>query len=181
MAKIRILMVEDNPGDVGLVKEAFEKPPYSEFYDIEAVETLAQFRQAISKERDVILLDLSLPDSVDPDTTFNEVHSHNIPVIILTGRTNGQDAIQRFYHAGLVDYVLKAELFPMGRDGVLVDRPRLTRAIRQAVDRERLHKIQLDLEAVRKQHNEEFAKLRHWEQEREKIGERMERAGLKAR
>ena len=60
---IRILLVEDNPGDARLLRELLRENA-SLAFDLVHVERLADARARIESEgADVILLDLSLPDA----------------------------------------------------------------------------------------------------------------------
>ena len=83
---IKILLIEDNPGDVYLIEEHFEE--FANFsYELKIVETLDEALRVLKKKHfDVILLDLELPDSYGINT-FLSVHNKNplIPIIILTG------------------------------------------------------------------------------------------------
>jgi len=70
---IRVLLIEDNPGDARLVKEMLSETQVAEF-DLIWVDRLATGLQRLTEERvDVVLLDLSLPDS-QGFQTFSSVH-----------------------------------------------------------------------------------------------------------
>lgn len=83
---IKILLIEDNPGDAYLIEEHLEE--FAKFsYELIIVETLAEALRVLEKKSfDVILLDLELPDSYGINT-FLCIHNKNplIPIIILTG------------------------------------------------------------------------------------------------
>jgi two-component system, cell cycle sensor histidine kinase and response regulator CckA len=83
---IKILLLEDNPGDAYLIEERLEE--YSNFsYELKIVETLDEASRVLKKKPfDVIVLDLELPDSHGINT-FLSIHNENplIPIIILTG------------------------------------------------------------------------------------------------
>ena len=123
--KVKILLIEDNPGDAGLIEEMLEE--FVDFpYELKNVETLNE-GLSLLKERpfDVILLDLRLPDS-DGINTFLEIHAKTsrIPIIILTGSNDekiGIDAVKK----GAQDYLVKGEV-----DGRL-----LKRSIQYSVER----------------------------------------------
>ena len=84
--KIKILLIEDNPGDSYLIEEHLEE--FANFsYELKIVETLDEALSVLKKQPfDVILLDLELPDSCGINTFLN-IHNKNplIPIIILTG------------------------------------------------------------------------------------------------
>jgi len=123
--KVEILLIEDNPGDAGLIEEMLEE--FADFpYELKSVETLNE-GLSLLKERpfDVILLDLRLPDS-DGINTFLDIHARNsrIPIIILTGSNDekiGIDAVKK----GAQDYLVKGEV-----DGRL-----LKRSIKYSIER----------------------------------------------
>lgn len=90
----QILLVEDNPGDVRLIKEAF-----SDGHINNQLHTVTDGQQALdfiyrrgdSEEAprpDIVLLDLRLPE-VDSEDVLHEIKHHpdleDVPVIILAG------------------------------------------------------------------------------------------------
>jgi CheY-like chemotaxis protein len=103
---IRILLVEDNPGDVRLIQEVFLEGKIFNSLDItrdgeEAVNYLHQ--QGVYKNTpnpDLILLDLNLPKKNGYEV-LNEIktdeHLRHIPVIILTASAAEED-IARAYN-----------------------------------------------------------------------------------
>lgn len=107
---IKILLVEDNPGDAYLIGEQLEE--FANFtYKIKNVETLNEALNVLKEETfDVILLDLGLPDS-DGINTFLRVYNKNplIPIIILTGlndETIGSYAVKK----GAQDFLVKGHI-----------------------------------------------------------------------
>jgi CheY-like chemotaxis protein len=103
---IKILLIEDNPGDAYLIEEHLEE--FANFsYELIIVETLGEALSVLKKKPfDVILLDLELPDSYGINT-FLGIHNKNpfIPIIILTGlndKTIGTYAIKEGAHDFLV-------------------------------------------------------------------------------
>jgi CheY-like chemotaxis protein len=106
---IRILLIEDNPGDAYLIGEHLEE--FANFsYRFKIVETLDEALSVLKKKPfDVILLDLELPDS-NGINTFLNIHNENplIPIIILTGL---KDEKIRSYalKTGAYDYLVKGQ------------------------------------------------------------------------
>jgi chemotaxis family two-component system response regulator Rcp1 len=101
----RVLLVDDNPGDVRLTQEAFKDAKvHLEMHvagdGVEAMEfLLRQGRYAEAPRPDLILLDLNLP-RMDGRQVLAEIKGHptlkSIPVVILT--TSASDAdIERSY------------------------------------------------------------------------------------
>ena len=107
--KIKILLIEDNPGDAYLIEEQLEE--FANFlYEFINVGTLNEALNVLKEQTfDVILLDLALPDSYGFNT-FLSIHNINpmIPIIILTGlkdETIGTYAIKEGAH----DYLVKGQ------------------------------------------------------------------------
>ncbi len=68
--RIKVLLIEDNPGDAGLIQESLAKAAH-QLFDLEVVDTLATGLQHLSAGGvDAMLLDLALPDSFGFET-FN--------------------------------------------------------------------------------------------------------------
>ena len=123
--RLKVLLVEDNPGDARLIQELLDetKPP---FVDLTHAKTLAAAVQHLGTPgTDVIILDLSLPDSTGLETISGiQTKVSQIPVIVLTGLEDeelGLKAVQQ----GAQDYLVKGHV-----DGSL-----LTRAVRYAKER----------------------------------------------
>ncbi|WP_028583114.1 PAS domain S-box protein [Desulfogranum mediterraneum] len=124
---IKVLLIEDNPGDARLIKELFSECLPGSF-DLRCEDTLAKGVDVLgSEEIDIILLDLSLPDS-QGFTTFTRVHdlTPEIPIIVLTGLDDETLAI-RAVKEGAQDYLAKGH----------VSRHLLARATRYAIERKR--------------------------------------------
>jgi len=67
----RVLLIEDDPGDANLARQ-FLRLSKEPVFDITWVTTLAEARQAAQAGLpEVLLLDLSLPDSAGFDTVHN--------------------------------------------------------------------------------------------------------------
>jgi DNA-binding NarL/FixJ family response regulator len=112
MDKITILVVEDNPGDLLLIKEYLaERQNFA--YDLMACGTLESAITALSRhDFDVVLLDLSLPDSFGLDTVRKVITNFpEIAVVVLTGLQDENTAIQSVRY-GAQDYLEKQLLSP---------------------------------------------------------------------
>ena len=127
-----ILLIEDNPGDTHLVKIYLKDAAFK--YDLSCVETFYEGLEVINNQQiDIVLLDLSLPDSTGFKTLSRYVETvTNIPVIILTGVNNeivGNQAVK----AGAQDFLVKGQF-----DGKL-----LGRVIRYSLQRAKTqHKLE---------------------------------------
>lgn len=110
MDKISILIVEDNPGDILLIREYLaERQNFSA--DIMEAGTLeAAFGLLAHYDFDVVLLDLSLPDSSGLDTVRRLITRYpEIAVIVLTGLQDEDVALQAVRY-GAQDYLEKQML-----------------------------------------------------------------------
>ncbi len=125
---INLLMIEDNPGDARLIREMLSESTLVE-YKVTWVEKLKKGLDYLSNnEFDIILVDLSLPDSFGLDT-LNSVTTNfsKLPIIVLTGLDNervGLDAVR----LGAQDYLIKGRL----------DFTNLSRAINYSIERFRI-------------------------------------------
>ena len=112
---IEILLVEDNPGDVRLTKEALkEGKVYSNLHTVkdgvEAMEYLRREGKYSSVPRpDIILLDLNLPRK-DGREVLEEIKSDEklkrIPVVVLT-TSKAEEDVLRTYNLHANCYVTK--------------------------------------------------------------------------
>ena len=127
-APLKLLLIEDNPGDARLVKEMLAEAG-AEDISLEWVPRLSQGLESLAKgEIDLVLLDLSLPDSRGLET-FCKAYTQapEIPFVLLTGlddETLALTAVQK----GAQDYLIKGK----------TDASRLFRAIRYAAERKKV-------------------------------------------
>jgi two-component system cell cycle response regulator len=125
---IRVLLVEDEAGDAHLVKMKL-KQAQSAHFDVTWAQSLIEAQQCLAAMPfDVMLLDLSLPDSEGLST----VHSardmaKGVPIVVLSGRGDTDFALTAL-EAGALDYMVKGDF---GYDG-------LARAVRYALFRTEL-------------------------------------------
>ncbi len=108
--KIKVLMIEDSPGDIRLIREMFKEVGIS-LFELETASCLKEGLEKIKETLyDVILLDLGLPDSRGLETFIKvNVQKQEVPIIVLTGladETLALDAIKR----GAQDYLVKEQL-----------------------------------------------------------------------
>jgi len=106
----KILLVEDNPGDARLVREML-KDIQGEPFILEHTEYLASALHIIKENSvDIILLDLSLPDSQGLKTFCTiQGHASRSPVIVLSGLDDKAIAIEAV-KKGAQDYLIKGEI-----------------------------------------------------------------------
>ncbi|GAB7018459.1 response regulator [Halostagnicola sp. A-GB9-2] len=101
----RILLVEDNPGDIRLTKEAFKRGRIENDLHVvsdgaDALEFLSQEGEYADAPRpDLILLDLNLP-RMNGDEVLEELQDdpnlQRIPVIVLTSSQAEEDVITSY-------------------------------------------------------------------------------------
>ncbi|MGV8074894.1 MAG: diguanylate cyclase [Syntrophobacteraceae bacterium] len=107
---IRVLLIEDSPRGDGLIREIFAEieGPTMELRHTESLITGLELLE--EGETDVVLLDLSSPDSRWPDT-LNQVraHSPNLPVILFTD-TDDEEVAVRAVQAGAQDFLVKGKV-----------------------------------------------------------------------
>jgi PAS domain S-box-containing protein len=108
---IKFLVVEDNPGDFALVEEFLsEQFPSSTITHAENFKQASGILQSTNDSFDIILLDLTLPDSSGQHLiTEMLLIASECPIIILTGYADVDFSINSI-SLGILDYLLKDEL-----------------------------------------------------------------------
>jgi signal transduction histidine kinase len=123
----RVLLVEDNPVDARLIAGLLKPGPDASF-EVHAADQLAAALEYLTTETvDVVLLDLTLPDSSGLES-FEHFHRRHpeLPIVILTGLED-EALAARAIQSGAQDYLLK------GQD----NRTSLARSLRYAIERKR--------------------------------------------
>jgi len=108
--KYSVLLIEDDPGDARLVAEVLKQAGNIHF-SLETVDTLADGLARLSGQPfDVVLLDLSLPDSSGVSTMDHVLRqTPDQPIIALTGAKDEQLALE-LSKKGAQDYLVKSEI-----------------------------------------------------------------------
>ncbi|MGD8926549.1 MAG: EAL domain-containing protein [Thioalkalispiraceae bacterium] len=124
---IKVLLVEDNPGDARLVREMFSDIGANEFI-LTHVNSLDEALNQLDKDQfDVMLLDLSLPDAQGLEAVKHILDEFpKQALVVLSGMNDSNLAIEAVKF-GAQDYLVKGE-----GDGNL-----LTRSLRYAIERKR--------------------------------------------
>ena len=106
---LKILLLEDNPGDARLINEYVKESSLVNF-SLTHIEQLSAGLEYLNQNSpDVILLDLGLPDSQGIDSLRSIVSQEPyIPVIVLTGLNDSEMAIKAM-QTGAQDYLIKGE------------------------------------------------------------------------
>ena len=127
---IKALLVEDNTGDARLIQEEL-RDSASEQFDLSIADRLIDaLNQLTAVQFDVVLLDLTLPDS-QGFSTFTKVHAMapDTPIVVVIGLNDDLVAVQAV-RDGAQDYLMKGDV----RGKMLV------RAMRYAIERNRMER-----------------------------------------
>lgn len=128
--RVRILLIEDNPGDARLLRETVADTAQGSSqgeFSITHVATLAEALTRLELELfDVALVDLSLPDARGLEA-LKQVHGRApvLPIVVLSGLDDESLAVQAV-HEGAQDYLVKRHLS---------DADLLVRSMRYAIER----------------------------------------------
>ena len=125
---VNILLVEDSPSDAGLLRESLIQNGQDRF-KFTHVESLAEGLDCLRRERfDLLMLDLSLPDSSGRDTFIRaRAEAPDVPIVVLTGLGDESVGLEAVRH-GIQDYLIKGQTYG----------PQTARAIRYAIERKQM-------------------------------------------
>lgn len=129
MARLKILLLEDDPGDAFLVRtyltEAWSGSPPECRQAVRLAEALEYLR---NEHFDLALCDLSLPDAhgMEPIVRLRQ-EAADVPIVVLTGRDDPEFSVQ-LIERGVQDYLAKSRL----------NANDLSRAVRYALERHKL-------------------------------------------
>jgi DNA-binding NarL/FixJ family response regulator len=130
---IRILLVEDNTADARLIREMLGEGHAGQAEVIHASgaqEAMKLLTDSVGSADafDIVLLDLSMPDS-SWMATFGRMHAiaPEVPIVVLTGLDDDRLAVSSV-REGAQDYLVKSDITP----------GQLGRAIRLAIERDRV-------------------------------------------
>jgi signal transduction histidine kinase len=154
-AALRLLLIEDNPGDARLTRELLRDSAAFAFELVHASTFLAALDLLKQQEFDVILLDLTLGDATGIEAV-QRLHIHNplMPVVVLSGLEDESVATAALQQ-GAQDYLVKGQ-----GDGFLI-----CRSIRYAVERKRIEvqliAAKIDAEAASRAKSQFLATMSH--------------------
>ncbi len=127
---ISILVVEDNPGDVRLLREALLEVKSMRYMLTHRATLTEAFASLNACSYEVVLLDLSLPDSQGLDALHQlSEMCPDIAIIVLTGNDDETVALNAM-QAGAQDFLVKGQF----------EAQLLCRSIRYAIERNRLRR-----------------------------------------
>jgi len=139
--KFNILLIEDNLGDTRLIQEILNEADNFSFNLIFARNLSDGLRFIEEAVLDVVLLDLTLPDSKGFQTIVRiREKAKDIPIIILTGLKD-ENFARKAVQAGAQDYFVKGQ----------IDSNPLARSIFYAIERHKMtHKIESLVKTLQK-------------------------------
>jgi PAS domain S-box-containing protein len=144
---IRVLLVEDNPGDARLILEHLRRCGEDPYPTTLATSVAAAEEHLASEPHpDVILLDLSLPDSSGLATVERVIRAApKVPIIVLTESADDRLPMEAL-RAGANDYLLKEE----------VSERVLPRVIAYAIERAERESERMQVEAALRESDARF-------------------------
>lgn len=106
--QLKILLIEDNPADVRLIKEYLNESDIN--YKLTITDRVSDALIKMRKQHDIILTDLGLPDSngLDSLKKLKETGTQ-VPIVILTGLDNKEYALISIQE-GAQEYLSKNNL-----------------------------------------------------------------------
>jgi signal transduction histidine kinase len=139
-ATAAILLVEDSPSDAALLQESLLEGPEQRDsgFRFTVAESWAEAAALLQKRSfDVLLLDLSLPDSSGRDTFVRaRAAAPHLPIVVLTGEADEAVGLEAVRH-GVQDYLIKGQAY--GRQ--------TARAIHYAIERKQAESALMQAEA----------------------------------
>ena len=135
---LQVLLVEDNAGDVRLLREMFGKER-SDSFELTHFLRMSEAEVHLAKGgTDIVLLDMGLPDGHGLDTVRRaHAAAPGVPMIVLTGLDDEALAAEAM-KAGAQDYLIKGQ----------IENRALPRALRHAIER---HRMQTETDLIRTQ------------------------------
>jgi DNA-binding NarL/FixJ family response regulator len=135
MDEITVLLIEDSPTDIELIKWSLQEENKFTFSFHEADSVEAALKLIPHYQFDAVLLDLNLPDSEGLETLRTIIlHLPDTAVIVLTGLKDDTLAIQAVRY-GAQDFFEKSEL----------SAPYLSKSIRYSIERKKVIQEKKDL------------------------------------
>jgi two-component system, NarL family, sensor histidine kinase UhpB len=145
---LRLLVVEDNPGDYALLSEYLKMARISQGHTLHAPSITAASELVKKNEFDVALLDLSLPDSsgIDSVITLDRLLPE-VPIVVFSGMSDVSTAMEAI-SLGAQDYLVKGEFDEKILDKTIhysIERKKMLEKLRQSNERyELVNKATLD-------------------------------------
>jgi signal transduction histidine kinase len=134
-APIKILLVEDSPSDAVLLQESLSENGIVGF-QFTCADTLAQAMAHLRQDAfDLLLLDLSLPDSSGRDTFLHaRAAAPHLPIVVLTSVEDEATSLEAV-RQGIQDFLVKGQTYGRQTARALqyaIERKRTEEALKQA-------------------------------------------------
>lgn len=125
---LRLLLIEDNPGDADLVKEYLFESQIHDFEVVHEIRVKDALKTLDEQVFDIILSDVGLPDIVGINT-FRKLHyaAINTALVFMTGTIPDEEAAIEALKEGAQDYLVKGQFTS----------DLLLRSIRYAIERKK--------------------------------------------
>ncbi|MGE5353026.1 MAG: ATP-binding protein [Acidobacteriota bacterium] len=145
---IRLLVIEDNPGDAALIEDMIGDISEIKIEMVHVTRLSAGLEALENYSMDAVLLDLGLPDSFGIGTLHKiQAQSSGVPVVVMTGLNDKQVAVQAI-KGGAQDYLVK------GR----IDSELLEHSLRYAIERKRIEEALIESQSELRKSKEEIEK-----------------------
>jgi signal transduction histidine kinase len=129
---LRVLLVEDNLGDAGLIRAMLSEAAIASVRVRHVPRLAAGLEELATASHDVVLLDLGLPDSQGLDTFLTmRTAAPRLPIVVLSGQADAELAL-RAVQEGAQDYLMKGHVEPEA----------LLRSLRYAIEHKRIEERQ---------------------------------------
>lgn len=127
MEQINVLLIEDDPKDAEWLRGMLSRASGGQTFEVEWTTRLqVGLDHLVRSEVDLVLLDLSLPDSQGIETLFKtHAQAPGVPIIVVLGGSEDEMVAVEAIQEGAQDYLVKGQ----------VSRNLLVRAIRYAIER----------------------------------------------
>ncbi|RCJ31622.1 hybrid sensor histidine kinase/response regulator [Nostoc minutum NIES-26] len=109
-SSVKILLIEDNSAEARLLQELLKQAQSKEFSLVHVKRLQAALQELNQDTYDVILLDLTLPDSQGLSSLPRLInHAPSLPIVVLTN-TNDEELAIEAVRQGAQDYLLKRQV-----------------------------------------------------------------------
>lgn len=110
MKKLTILLIEDNPSDIRLIKELLKEISGFNYFLMTSGSLKDACKQIDNSRVDIILLDLNLPDSLGYQTFVSVLECcGNVPIVLVSGLEDEELSL-KLIQEGAQDYITKQSL-----------------------------------------------------------------------
>lgn len=135
---MKILLIEDNPEEARFIRKGLKEASLIPCELIHITNLSLALKRLCQKNIDIILLDLSLPESKGLDGLSKVLTSSpEIPVVVLTNQDQPQFAVEAV-KMGAGDHIVKGEVSGAG----------IYRSISYAIERKRIDRLKRELMAI---------------------------------